>query len=131
MRSVLAVFAGFLVLCLFSFGTDAGLRALLPGSYGPDGQVTSTHTLLLCALAAVLSTVAGGYAAGRLAPSRPARHALTLGVAALAFGVAVSFAMWSTAPLWYHVLGWVLAVPSALAGGRLAERARRSARLRA
>ena len=124
MRSALAVLAGFLLIAFLSFAVDALARAALPGSFGPDGRVTSTGTLLFYVSAAVAYTIAGGYATGRLAPSRPVRHAIWLGVVGLVVGVAASLSLWSTAPAWYHVLGWVLVVPSALVGGRLAEQAR-------
>jgi hypothetical protein len=122
MRSVLAISVGFVVIGLLSFAADALLRAVFPGYYSVEGVVTSVPLLLLTQAVVGVCAVFGCYLTGRMAPDRPMRHALILGVLGLVFNVAGSVALWETAPAWYHVLAWLLVMPYAWLGGRLAER---------
>ncbi|MEL6771921.1 MAG: hypothetical protein AAFP18_12720 [Bacteroidota bacterium] len=124
MRSVFAVVAGFIVIVIASVAVDVLIRAVTPAQFSPRGRVDTTLTLLLYSGSAVLYTILGGFVTGRIAPQRPVRHAVWLGMVGLVVGVAASSALWATAPAWYHILGWVLVVPAAYAGGRLAERTR-------
>lgn len=124
MRSVLALAAGFVAIAALSFGADVLLWALFPDAYDADRRLTSVPLLLLTQALVGACAVAGCALAGRLAPSRPMRHALILGALGLVFNVAVSLALWATAPAWYHGLAWALVLPYAWLGGRLAERAR-------
>ena len=121
-RSVAAVVIGFVLIGVLSFGTDAAVRAAMPGAFTPGGG-TSDPLLLVAALAYVtLFAVAGCYLAARLAPRRPMAHALVLGVLGLLFNVAGTIATWSAYPAWYHVTALLLVMPSAWLGGWLRER---------
>ena len=124
MRSVLALAAGFVVIAGLSSGVDALLWTLFPDAYDADRRLTSAPLLLLTQALVGACAVAGCTLAGRLAPGRPMHHALILGALGLAAGVAGSLALWSTAPVWYHVLGWALVLPCAWLGGRISERTR-------
>ena len=121
-RSIAAVVIGFVLIMVLAFGTDAAVRAALPGSFTPAGG-TSDPGLLVASLAYVtLYAVAGCYLTARLAPGRPMAHALVLGVLGLLFNVAGTIAMWNMAPAWYHLTALVLVMPSAWLGGWLRER---------
>jgi hypothetical protein len=122
LRSVVAIAVGFVVIAVLSFGTDFGLRAALPGMYGPGGRVDNVGFLLLTQLYVLAFAVFGCWLAARLAPDRPMRHALVLGALGLAFNVAGSIAMWDTAPAWYHGLAIALTMPAAWLGGAIRER---------
>ena len=121
-RSIAAVVIGFVVIGLLAFGTDAAVRAAMPGAFSPTGAVSDPGLLLAMLAYVTLYAVAGCYLTARLAPRRPMAHALALGVLGLLFNIAGSIAMWDTAPAWYHVVALVLVMPSAWLGGWLRER---------
>lgn len=121
-RSVAAVAVGFVVIAVLAIGTSAIVRAALPGMFAPDGRVDAVGLLLGMQLYVFVYAAFGCWLAARLAPDRPMRHALVLGVLGLAFNVAGSAASWGIAPAWYHVLGIALTMPAAWVGGALRER---------
>lgn len=120
-RSIMAVVAGFVVIAMLAFGADALLRRVTPGSFGPGGEVESVSILLIMMTYVAIFAISGCYLAARLAPSRPMRHALILGVLGLVFNGIASSQMWNTAPAWYHILSLVLVMPYAWVGGRIRE----------
>jgi hypothetical protein len=122
LRSIFAVVAGFVVVFFLSFGGDEILRALLPGAFDDSGRVESTLVLLLIILYVGTFAVAGCYLTARLAPSRPMRHALILGVLGLVFNIAGTITFWEVAPAWYHIVSLGLVLPFAWLGGALRER---------
>ena len=121
-RSIVAVVVGFLVIGVLAMGTDAILRSSVPGIFGPGGRVESVPWLVAMQLYVFVYAVFGCWLTARLAPDRPMRHALILGVLGLVFNVAGSVAMWNTAPVWYHVVAIALVMPAAWVGGRIRER---------
>lgn len=121
-RSVIAIVVGFVVIAAFAFGTDALLRAALPGQFDANGRVDSVPLLTLTLAYITLYATFGCYVTARLAPSRPTRHALVLGLLGLASNVVGTVQMWHTAPAWYHVAALALVMPTAWLGGRLRER---------
>jgi hypothetical protein len=62
--------------------------------------------------------IAGSYVAARLAPTRPMRHALALGVLGLVISTLAAVAMWEPGPAWYSLANIAIALPCAWAGGR-------------
>jgi hypothetical protein len=121
-RSIVAVVVGFFYIGLLSFGTDAVIRSRVPGAFAAAGRTDSVPLLLATLAYVALFAISGCYLAARLAPSRPMRHALILGVLGLAFNVMGTVVAWGTAPAWYHVVSLVLVMPYAYLGGRLRER---------
>lgn len=121
-RSIVAVVVGFVLIAVLAFGTDAVIRATMPGSFAPNGATTDMGILLASIAYVGLFAVIGCYVAARLAPRRPMAHALVLGLLGLVFNVAGSIAMWDTAPAWYHVTQIALVMPWAWLGGWLRER---------
>ena len=76
-------------------------------------------------------TALGGYVAARLAPDDPLRHALIVGALSLVLAIlmATSPSEGPRAAWWVDVLGYVLALPAAAAGGWLGGRPRHEGRL--
>ncbi len=119
-QSLRALLAGFLVVVLFSTGTDVALQAT--GVF-PAGEQRMSDGLFLLALGyRTLYAIAGCYVAARLAPDRPMRHALGLGGVGMALAVAGSVAMWGAGPAWYNLGVIATAIPGAWVGGWLHER---------
>jgi hypothetical protein len=121
-RSITAVVVGFLVIGVLAMGTDQIVRSAVPGVFSADGRVDSVPWLLAIQLYVFVYAVFGCWLAARLAPNRPMRHALILGVLGLLFNLAGAIALWDKMPAWYHILALALVMPAAWAGGRIRER---------
>ncbi len=120
-RSAGAVIAGILVGVVLSIGTDILMVAI--GVLPPLGQPAGSKALLLATLYRTVYGIAGSYITARLAPNRPMRHALALGVLGLVVSIVGAAVTWnrqpSIGPHWYPVALVVLAIPTAWMGGRL------------
>ena len=119
-RSILAIVAGFLLIGALAFGTGAALTAagLFPAATEP---VSNIGLLLLEMAYVAVYAIAGCWLAAFLAPNRPMRHALILGVLGLVFNVAMAAATWELRPTWSILLNLALVMPYAWIGGRLRE----------
>ena len=119
-RSVLAIVAGFLFIGALAFGTGAALQAA--GMVPPAGEpLTDIGMVLLEAAYVAVFAIAGCWLAAWLAPDRPMRHALVLGVLGLAFNLVGAVATWGQRPAWSILLNLALVLPYAWIGGRLRE----------
>jgi hypothetical protein len=120
-RSLGAVFAGMLAGIVLSIGTDMLLRkaGILPPLY----QRASDAALLLATAYRALYSVLGSYIAAWLAPGRPMKHALMLGVIGVVATTVGTVVTWNRGPEfgphWYPLALIGLAMPAAWAGGRL------------
>lgn len=86
LRSIWAVLAGFLTVVVLSVGIDFLLESLrfFPPQSEPEAY---TWWMLLIALVyRCAATMAGGYITAKLAPYRPMRHAVILGIIGIAAG---------------------------------------------
>ena len=117
--NVKAVLLGFGAVLLLDTLAGIVLFAVL-GADGTAEQAVSEAIsnpafLLSGVVLGSLTTVAGGYLAARIAKSYPYFNALALGLLGAAYGLL----FWSQYPLWFNILGLVLAVPAALLGAHL------------
>lgn len=120
MRGVGAVAAGVGTDFVLSLGTDVALHAA--HFYPAWGRRMSDGQFVLATAYRLVFGVASGYVTARLAPNRPMRYAVILGVVGLALslpGVAASVAHPEMGPLWYAVAIAASAIPCAWAGGKL------------
>jgi hypothetical protein len=122
LRSIGAIVTGFILIGVLAFGTDAALRNSVPRFFGPDDRVTDVSLLMFVLFYVFVYATFGCWLTARLAPSRPMRHALILGVLGLVFNVVGTVQMWHTAPAWYHVVALALVMPAAWLGGWIRER---------
>jgi hypothetical protein len=117
LRSTGAVLAGFAaVFALSTFG-DVVLHAA--GYYPNDGTVGSDENLAVALAYRTVFTILGGFVTAWLAPSRPLRHAIILGVIGTVAGLIGVIAAWSLGHNWYAIALAVLALPSTALGGWL------------
>ena len=120
LRSIGAVVAGFVVVIVLSLGTDMVLHAT--GVFPPWGQPMSDALFLLATIYRTIYCIAGSYIAARLAPDKPMKHALVLGVVGLIVSTAGAVATWNKGPEfgphWYPVALIVTAIPCAWLGGK-------------
>jgi hypothetical protein len=123
LRSIGAVLAGLLAVFILSLGTDGVLHAT--GVYPPWLQPMSGALFMLATAYRLVYGVLGGYLAARLAPARPMRHALVLGVVGLALSITGAAATWNAGPelgpRWYPLALVATALPCAWVGGKLCE----------
>jgi len=124
LRSVAAVFIGFVAVFVLSLGTDQVLHVLKV--YPPWTQPMYDPGLNLLALSyRIAYTVIGGYITARLAPYAPMRHALALGIIGLAVGGAGAiFAIIKAdlGPNWYPIAVALTGLPCAWLGGLVHQR---------
>ena len=120
-RSIGAVIAGFVAVVVLSLGTDQVLHVLKV--YPPWGERMADRLFALATAYRIVYTILGSYITARLAPRRPMKHALVLGVAGLFFAGVGLVATWGKdlGPAWYSIGIVVTAMPCAWAGGKLYE----------
>lgn len=128
MKSLIAVTAGIVVAGITGFLVQMAGDALLLRLMGLDpitaqgaaemGTVRATEALLVVVASYVFGPMAGGYAAARLAPANPGRHAMLVGGFQMIFGVAALVLF--PHPQWFSVATVMAFIPGALAGSALA-----------
>jgi len=120
--SGLAIGAGFFATAILSLGTDVVLHAA--HVFPPWGQPMSDALFALATVYRVVYTIAGGFIVARLAPGRPMRHVLVLGLIGLVAATIGVVATWNAGPelgpKWYPILLVVTALPCVWLGGRAA-----------
>jgi uncharacterized membrane protein len=118
LRQVGAVLAGLLAIFAITTVTDIVLHAT--GIFPPWGQPMSSVLFLVALAYRIVYGVLGCYIAARLAPDRPMRHALALGVVGVVLSTAGAVAMWEAGPAWYSLAVIGISIPCAWVGGKLA-----------
>ena len=126
--SVGAVLAGFALTAGLSLGMDAVMHAA--GVFPPWGEPMPDGLYVWATVYRIAFTVAGGYVTARLAPRRPMRHVIVLGVVGLVAAAAGAAATWNAGlafgPRWYPLALIATALPSVWAGGILQSRVNRA-----
>jgi hypothetical protein len=122
MRSIVSIVVGFVTIFVLNLATNALFAAVAPGLLPREGAVTNVPVLLLVCVYVGIYGIAGCYAAARLAPSAPMRHALILGALGVALSVPVTIASWADAPAWFNLYNLLAILPYAWLGGWLRER---------
>jgi len=119
-RSTAAALAGFLLVVILSLATDQVLHVLQV--YPPWGEPMWDPRLNLLALAyRTIYTIASGYVTARLAPDRPMRHVIVVGVIGTIAATAGLVATWNLGfgPRWYPIALAITAFPCVYLGGAL------------
>jgi hypothetical protein len=121
LRSIGALFAGFVVVVVLSLGTDLALHAA--GVFPPWGDPMSDALFLLATVYRTAYALLGSYVTARLAPYKPMKHALAGGVVGLVLSTIGAVSTWDKGrefgPHWYPLALVATALPCAWAGGRL------------
>ena len=118
LRQIGAVLAGLLAIFAITTVTDIAVHAT--GIFPPWGQPMSSALFLVALAYRIVYGVLGCYIAARLAPDRPMRHAVALGVVGVVLSTAGAVAMWEAGPAWYSLAVIGIALPCAWVGGKLA-----------
>ena len=119
-KSIWAILAGFITVFALSVLTDMLLEGI--GFFPPQNKPEAylSWMLLIALIYRIAYSVLGFYITGRLAPSKPMRLVLILGIIGTLFAVLGAIANWKLGNNWYPVLLAVLTLPSAWVGGKLA-----------
>lgn len=124
LRSIGAVLAGLLVIFVLSLGTDVVMHAtgIFPPWFQPMAGPLWVFALGYRSLYAVL----GCYITARLAPNRPMKHAMILGVIGVVLSTVGVASTWNAGPAygphWYGLALIASSFPCAWIGGKLASR---------
>ena len=116
-KSVGAVFAGLVAIFVLSHITDFALEK--PGIMKLPFSDNPTWFILLVLAYRLAYSVLGCYIAATLAPDKPMRHAMILGIIGVVLSTLGLVAMWEQEPKWYPILLVVFALPCAWLGGKL------------
>lgn len=118
MQSCGSVIAGLVVTTVVSVGIDMLMGAT--GIINMDNfKNNSFLAILLVILYRFAANAGGSYIAAMLAPQKPMRHVLIIGFIGLFTGILGAFFMWDAAPAFYNISIIVMAIPSALTGGKM------------
>jgi hypothetical protein len=125
LKSIGAILAGVITIAVLSNGTDAILEAT--GVFPPvkeqmEHGFTTAWMVILAFVYRLIFTVAGGYITAALAPNRPMRHAMILGIVGVVLSLLGAIATWGITPAWFSISLIVLALPCVWLGGKLRTR---------
>ena len=125
-RSILAIVVGVLFIIIVTTLVDFAFHAA--GVYPPIDQPISDGLAVLATIYRVIISIAGAWITARLAPQKPMKHAIILGIVGVALGLVGVVATWNLelGPRWYPIALVVLAIPQCWVGGRLYEMQTRS-----
>jgi hypothetical protein len=120
-QSIWAVVAGVLVIVVASTLADIVLHVL--GVFPPMNQPITDSLALLATSYRVVISIGGAWLTARLAPDKPLKHAMILGIVGTVLGLVGVVATWNAGlgPRWYPIALAVLAIPQCWVGGKLYE----------
>lgn len=119
-KSIGAVLAGIIIIVVLSTVTDIALEST---GFMKIPFIGNPWWIILLALVyRIIYTGAGGYVTAVLAPGRPMRHAIILGIIGTVLGTLGAIASWERAPSWFMIGIIVTALPCTWLGGKLQER---------
>jgi len=118
-KSIWAVAAGVLVIIVVTTLVDIVLH--LARVFPPMDQPIDDSLALLATSYRIVISVGGAWLTARLAPDKPMKHAMILGIVGTVLGVVGVVATWNRGlgPRWYPMALAVLAIPQCWVGGRL------------
>jgi len=116
-KSIGAVFAGVLFIIVATTLVDIVLH--LTGVFPPMKEPLDDRLALIASSYRVVIGIAGGWLTARLAPQKPMKHALILGLVGVLLGLVGVVATWNLGlgPRWYPISLAVLAIPQCWLGG--------------
>ena len=120
-KSLWAVVAGVLAIIIVTTLVDLALHAV--GVFPPTDQPLSDGLAALATLYRIVISIGGAWLTARLAPSKPMKHVMILGIVGLVLGLVGVVATWNLGlgPRWYPIALAVLAIPQCWAGGKIYE----------
>ena len=119
LKSIGAIIAGFAILVILSIVTDSILEKTGIMKTEPFNENPVWLIAIIILYRTIFNTF-GCYLTARLAPNKPMRHAISLGVIGVVLTIVGLIAMWDIPPRWYPISLIVLTLPAAWLGGKMA-----------
>jgi hypothetical protein len=117
-RSVGAILAGFALGAILSIGADFLMDKIGIMSMDKFNQ-TPLYIICIVVLYRFLFNVIGCYLTAKLAPNKPMKHVVIIGIIGTVLSILGSFAMWNKAIPFYNIAIILISLPSAWLGGQL------------
>jgi hypothetical protein len=117
LKSIWAVFAGFILVVIISVITD--LLLTKTGAMKQPFDLNPVWFIVLVIFYRSLYGTLGSYLTARLAPAKPMKHAIIGGIIGFFIAIAGTIVMWDQPPHWYPIALVVTALPCAWLGGKL------------
>ena len=120
-QSIWAVIAGVVFIIVVTTLVDIVLH--VTGVFPPMDKPINDALSLLATSYRIVISIAGAWLTARLAPSKPMKHALILGVVGVVLGLVGVVTTWNLGlgPRWYPIALAALAIPQCWAGGKIYE----------
>ncbi|NOU20023.1 MAG: hypothetical protein HOO91_20890 [Bacteroidales bacterium] len=118
LKSIGAVVAGFATLVILSLLMDSILEKTGIMKTDPFSD-NSVWLIAIIVLYRTVFNTFGSYLTARLAPSKPMKHAIILGIIGFALTIIGLIAMWNIPPRWYPISLILLTLPAAWLGGKI------------
>lgn len=119
----MAVIVGFAALVILSTITDSVLEKAVVMKTQPFVE-NPVWVIAIVILYRTIFNTLGCYLTARIAPNKPAKHAMVLGVVCVVLTIGGLIVMWDIPPRWYPISLMVLTLPAAWLGGKMAIGAR-------
>ncbi|MBA3680884.1 MAG: hypothetical protein H0W73_06915 [Bacteroidetes bacterium] len=117
-KSIGAILTGFILAAFLSIATDMILN--LTNIVNMESfKDNSAIIILFVIIYRFIYNVMGCYLTSKLAPNKPMKHALIIGVIGTVFALLGSIAMWDKAVAWYNISVILISLPSAWVGAKL------------
>ena len=117
-KSIGAILAGAITGAVLSIGTDFVLEKA--GIFStPEPGLFVWWMLSLALFYRGIYTIASGYVTATLAPNKPMRHAVILGIIGVAVTILGTIANWDKSAAWYPIALILITLPCTWLGGKL------------
>ena len=119
LKSIGAIVAGMAVGAILSVATDKILETTGIMKINPF-DANSVWLIILVVIYRTTYNLVGTYVTAKLAPSKPMKHAIILGIIGTVVGITGTIIMWHISSYWYPISLVILTMPAAWLGGKLA-----------
>ncbi len=117
LKSIWAVFAGFIFVVIASIATD--MLLISTGIMKQPFDLNSVVFILFVVFYRCLFGIISSYLTARLSPNRPMRHSLVGGGLGFVIATLGAIVMWHQPPQWYPIALIITTLPCAWLGGKL------------
>jgi phosphate/sulfate permease len=117
LKSIWAVFAGFIFVVILSILTDVLL--IKTGLLKQPFHLNSKGFILIIVFYRCLYGIIGSYFTAKFSPNKPMTHAIIGGAIGFVIAILGAVTMWSASPHWYPVSLIITTLPCAWLGAQL------------